>query len=214
MALIGVITGDLVDSTKIEGDDRTKLLSVLRSLLSHTLGEGVVASDIFRGDGFQVVVANASRVARVALSIRSGLISGTPEHSSFLWDARLSVGVGMEEYVGDNVGTSDGIAFRLSGRKLDEMKNSRLSIITQSDYLNEELAVEIPFVDDIVSSWTKNQAYVSNRFFELIPPQSVIVAKEMSISTQRVNRLYHSAKVPLLLTFLNRFETVVNSMVI
>ena len=59
MALIGVITGDIVDSTKIEGDDRTKLLSVLRSLLSQTLGEGVVSSDIFRGDGFQVVV-NAS----------------------------------------------------------------------------------------------------------------------------------------------------------
>ena len=59
MALIGVITGDIVDSTKIEGDDRTKLLSVLRSLLSQTLGDGVVLSDIFRGDGFQVVV-NAS----------------------------------------------------------------------------------------------------------------------------------------------------------
>ena len=59
MALTGVITGDIVDSTKIEGDDRTKLLSVLRSLLSQTLGEGVVSSDIFRGDGFQVVV-NAS----------------------------------------------------------------------------------------------------------------------------------------------------------
>ena len=60
MALIGVITGDIVDSTKIEGDDRTKLLSVLRSLLSQTLCEGVVSSDIFRGDGFQVVVVNAS----------------------------------------------------------------------------------------------------------------------------------------------------------
>ena len=59
MALIGVITGDIVGSTIIEGDDRTKLLSVLRSLLSQTLGEGVVSSDIFRGDGFQVVV-NAS----------------------------------------------------------------------------------------------------------------------------------------------------------
>ena len=54
MALIGVITGDIVDSTKIEGDDRTKLLSVLRSLLSQTLGEGnVSSSDIFRGDSFQ-----------------------------------------------------------------------------------------------------------------------------------------------------------------
>ena len=27
MALIGVITGDIVDSTKIEGDGRTKLLN-------------------------------------------------------------------------------------------------------------------------------------------------------------------------------------------
>ena len=60
MALIGVITGDIVDSTKIEGDDRTKLLSVSRSLLSQTLGDGVVSSDIFRGDSFQVVVVNAS----------------------------------------------------------------------------------------------------------------------------------------------------------
>ena len=59
MALIGVITGDIVDSTKIEDDGRTKLLSVLRSLLSQTLCEGVVSSDIFKGDGFQVVV-NAS----------------------------------------------------------------------------------------------------------------------------------------------------------
>ena len=38
MALIGVITGDIVDSTKIAGDDRTKLLSVLKLLLSQTSG--------------------------------------------------------------------------------------------------------------------------------------------------------------------------------
>ena len=158
MGLIGVVTGDIVDSTNVSVADRDRLLSVLDALLSNSVPQGEGDSDIFRGDSFQIKLSQPSQAARVALSIRSGLMSNTPEGVNALWDARISVGVGDEAYVGEDVGKSDGEAFRLSGRRLDDMKGARLSFLTSSAFVNEELAIEGAFVDNIVTHWSRKQA--------------------------------------------------------
>ena len=209
IGLIGVVTGDIVDSTRLSASDRDRLLSVLNTLLLDADPHGERNSAIFRGDSFQIKLSQPSQAARVALSIRSGLICATPPAATALWDARISVGVGEEAYVGDNVGKSDGEAFRLSGRRLDEMKNSRLSFLTASNFVNEELAVEVNFIDDIVSHWSRNQAFVAHQYFHSEPPAQQAIARQMRVTAQRANQLYHAAKVPLILPFIARFENLV-----
>jgi len=212
MGLIGVVTGDIVDSTNVSVEDRDRLLSVLDSLMANLVPNGERNSAIFRGDSFQIKLSQPSQAARVALSIRSGLRYNTPEGLSTLWDARISVGVGDEAYVGENVGKSDGEAFRLSGRRLDDMKGTRLSFLTSSAFVNEELAVEGAFVDDIVSHWSRNQALVAHQYFQTEPPTQQSIARQMRVTTQRVNQLYLSAKVPIVLPFIIRFENLVSTL--
>lgn len=213
MALIGVLTGDIVGSTRIEGGDRDLLLSLIKNLLLQNARPEEGATDIFRGDSFQLVLPTATSAAKAAIAIRSGLMCNTPETFSTLWDARISVGIADEGYRGLDVGMSDGEAFRLSGRKLDDMKDARLCIQTEIESFNSELAVETAFVDDIVSHWTRNQAFVAHQFCRAIPRPSKEIAKDLNVSNQRVSQLYHSAKMPLLLPFFSRFENMINSIV-
>lgn len=214
MGLIGVITGDIVDSTNVSITDRDRLLSVLDSLMANSVPHGESNSAIFRGDGFQIRLSQPSQAARVALSIRSGLMYNTPAGVNALWDARVSVGVGDEAYVGENVGRSDGEAFRLSGRRLDDMKGVRLSFLTSSESVNEELAIEGALIDDIATHWSRNQAFVAHQYFQVEQPTQQAIAREMRISSQRVNQLYHIAKVPLVMPFIIRFENLVSSLLL
>ena len=212
MGLIGVVTGDIVNSTNISVSDRDRLLSVLNTLLANSVPLGERNTAIFRGDSFQIKLSQPGQAARVALSIRSGLMHNTPAEVSALWDARISVGIGEEAYVGDDVGKSDGEAFRLSGRRLDDMKEARLSFLSSSDFVNEELAIEGAFVDDIVSHWSRNQAFVAYQFFQSEVPTQQSIARKMRVTAQRISQLYHTAKIPLVLSFLARFENIVTSL--
>ena len=212
MGLIGVVTGDIVNSTNISVSDRDRLLSVLNALLANSVPLGERNSAIFRGDSFQIKLSQPEQAARVALSIRSGLMHNTPAGVSTLWDARISVGIGEETYVGEDVGKSDGEAFRLSGRRLDDMKEARLSFLSSSVFVNEELAIEGAFVDDIVSHWSRNQAFVAYQYFQAEVPTQQAIARKMRVTAQRINQLYHTAKIPLVLPFLVRFENIVTSL--
>ena len=117
-----------------------------------------------------------------------------------------------EAYVGDDVGKSDGEAFRLSGRRLDDMKEARLSFLSSSDFVNEELAIEGAFVDDIVSHWSRNQAFVAYQYFQAEVPTQQAIARKLRVTAQRINQIYHTAKIPLVLPFLVRFENIVTSL--
>lgn len=62
--------------------------------------------------------------------IRAYLIGNAPEDEKNGWDARISVGIGATEYKGESIVVSDGEAFRLSGRGLDNIEKKRLTITT------------------------------------------------------------------------------------
>ena len=66
-ALIAVITGDLVGSSKLSGDAFSQVIINLERLLKSFRARYNAAFDIFRGDSFQLVVAPplAASVARL-----------------------------------------------------------------------------------------------------------------------------------------------------
>jgi len=139
---------------------------------------------IFRGDSFQAILQNPSKSLEVALIIRAFLISQPYLTSDSLnqnldphsgekkrslpipgakkqYDVRIAIGIGSVDFYNlNNIGQSDGAAFRMSGYRLDEMKmrKQNLSIVTPEEDYNNELDVECAFIDAIVAKWTREQS--------------------------------------------------------
>ncbi len=122
-----VITGDIIGFKKLPLD--------IRKSMHHTLGvanrelrsafPGLLPYDIsvFRGDGWQMLLADPVLALRAALMIR-GLIRSSV--SSHRMDTRLAIGIGRIDYVPENhVTAGDGEAYRCSGKLLSEMDGTR-----------------------------------------------------------------------------------------
>ena len=208
MDIKAVITGDIVRSEQIELNKRDLLLRVLQETVESLQNKSPMSMELFRGDSFQIVLEKPEMSLEVASMIRAGLKSNTPADSFGVWDARISIGIGTIDYLGDRVVTSDGEAFRLSGRGLDAMEKSRLVIKTCWQEVNEELDAGLAFVDDLITGWSVNQAKAIFLSMGKGLSQSNI-ANSIAKSQQNVSKTLTSAKESLLVRFSARFETII-----
>ena len=208
MDIKAVITGDIVRSEQIELNKRDLLLHVLQETVESLQNKSPMSMELFRGDSFQIVLEKPEMSLEVASMLRAGLKSNTPADSFGVWDARISIGIGTIDYLGDRVVTSDGEAFRLSGRGLDAMEKSRLVIKTCWQEVNEELDAGLAFVDDLITGWSVNQAKAIFLSMGKGLSQSNI-ANSIAKSQQNVSKTLTSAKESLLVRFSARFETII-----
>ena len=210
MSIKGVITGDIVDSTSIPLEKRAGLLECMSSVLDDIKQSYSLNYEYFRGDSVQIVVDNPSDSLVVTVLFRVGLRVKTEKELTIMCDVRLSVGIGMTEFLGGNVNVSDGEAFRLSGRALDQMGKSTFCLSTPWEEINEEFGVSLPFVDDIISGLTTGQA--SALYYSLLKNfTKKEIASVMGQTSQNVSRLLILAKEKQIRNLINRFRTVITS---
>lgn len=210
MNWIGVITGDIVNSTEIlNSGHREKLLEILHKTVddinkAKLFGISKINIDIYRGDSFQIMLPNnTATILRLAILTRTALIANST--NSLRWDARIGIGVGKGEFIGDTISESDGEAFRLSGKAFDGLKsNKRLAILTPCDDFNEELEVSSAFADNIISNWTSAQAEVIYLHFLSGMPQKDI-AQIVNKTPQAVSKLLSTANFDLILKYTMRY---------
>jgi len=208
MEIKAVITGDIVRSELIAIDKRDMLLKVLRDIEGDLQEKSPMRMEMFRGDSFQIVLEHPEASMEVATMIRAGLKSNSPTGENEVWDARLSIGIGTINYQSDSIVTSDGEAFKLSGRGLDAMGKSRLAAKTCWEDVNEELDVMLAFVDDLITGWSVNQANAVYHSVALGLLQADI-ATQIEKSQQNVSKTLNSSKEWLLKLALNRFVTII-----
>lgn len=208
MEIKAVITGDIVRSEQIAIDKRDLLLKVLRDIVRDVQEKSPMGMEMFRGDSFQIVLERPEASMEVATMIRAGLKSNSPTDENEVWDARLSIGIGTINYQSDSIVTSDGEAFKLSGRGLDAMGKSRLAVKTCWEDVNEVLDVLMAFVDDLITGWSVNQANAVYHSVALGLSQTDI-ATQFEKSQQNVSKTLNSSKEWLLKLALNRFETII-----
>lgn len=80
MDVIGVITGDIVNSTSIGPEWRDRIFQSLQAVQADfTTAKIDVKYEMFRGDSFQVVVHPSTATLLIAIAIRIKLISQTPD---------------------------------------------------------------------------------------------------------------------------------------
>lgn len=173
--LYAVLTGDVVDSTKLVKSEYARLQEALKQ--SFAMVESYTssrqrespASDkpdnrrsqfrIFRGDSFQGLLQQPHTALAASLIIRATLRTNRLEKSGITPDARIAVGIGPVDYLPEEITEGDGEAFRLSGPRLDRMKSGEyLSIVTPWSDVNDELRVHTSLLDTIIGRWTPEQA--------------------------------------------------------
>ena len=203
-----IITGDIVQSTQILS--RSELLSSIQTLVGELQELTPFKFELFRGDSFQLLLDDPIHALKIALLIRAGLQGKTTEASPHKWDARLSIGLGTINYTSDQIITSDGEAYRNSGREFDALGKRRLALRTPWEAVNDEFAVSTAFADDIISGWsiTQAQTIYQSLFYDITQRD---MAEKLGRTSQNISKLLVAAKESLLKLYLKRFETVIKS---
>lgn len=204
-----VITGDIVRSEFIGLDKRGELLKALQQVCEELQKFSPMKMEIYRGDSFQIVMERPEVSLKVATLIRSYLISKTPQGEKNIWDARISIGIGEIDYVSTSIVVSDGEAFRLSGRGLDNLDKARMCISTKWDMVNEEVAASIGFVDYTITKLSVKQAQLLYMTDALELSQLEIAAR-IGKSQQNISKTLITSLEPLLSLYWEHFEKLIN----
>ncbi|MBA4168435.1 MAG: hypothetical protein H0X41_12985, partial [Chitinophagaceae bacterium] len=88
MSSHSVITGDIVNSTKLDDESDKRLLKKLHQILEPYKFE------FFRGDSFQAYQENSASALQTALRCRTAAIGLNPEAATVISDVRISIGIG------------------------------------------------------------------------------------------------------------------------
>jgi len=215
--LFSVLTGDVVNSSKLDNPNRVKLLDILKSsfaLINNMLPKAIMSPFvIFRGDSFQGVLNDPGLSIKVALLIRAQLIHefSIPSKRNSI-DARIAIGVGTIGFIPKNKKGSegDGQAFQLSGTGLDKMKKyQHLVIRTPWDGVDKEFDAECALLDALMNRWSAVQAEAVLKQLGGLNQEKV--AKELGITQPAVVSRLKSAGSWAIDLFCKRFETLIQN---
>lgn len=203
----GIITADVVGSTKIPYEQRGMLPDVLNELAAQLQRICPIRLEIYRGDSFQVEVDYYELTPFIAALLRIGLKSKSLNKTNKL-DARMSIGIGEVSYVGESIGQSDGEAYILSGRAFENLGKQRLKITTGKEATNDELNVLSVILDDLLTSLTVAQSKV---VFECLYDPEIkqkLIAKKLCVKPQVVNKAINASKLSIIAVVLERMKMV------
>jgi hypothetical protein len=159
-----VITGDIVGSRKFPEKTRRDLHAVMTAgaeTLCKVFGDAVpLEMETYRGDAWQMVVADPVRALRIGSFYRAFLRS---EIRAVKADSRLAIAVGTIDFIpGAKVSSGDGEAYRLSGSLLESMpRQQRLSFAFAAKEFDDRVAAlktVTLLMDVLAANWSEKQA--------------------------------------------------------
>lgn len=190
-----VISGDFINSVDFSRDVRDEIVQILE-MVAATFGSKY--EYFIRGDGIQVL--SDQNALREAIYLKSLL------HAKLNVKIRLSIGIGKVDVLKERLSDSTGIAFVLSGQRLDEMKKlqKRLSVVTTDEWLNEEWQIHTQTLDYLEAARTQNQSEVIAGLLE--NKTQTKLAEEIGISQPSVNQRIKSSGWELIEPITRRYE--------
>lgn len=198
-----VITGDIVGSSKLNVLKRKKLQSKVDEFAKRiTALFPDFKMEQFRGDSLQCILTR-NKVAglRIAVSLYCFLAADE-------FKIRQSVGMGEVSFTGNNIITSDGTAFRLSGENIDEIKKrgELISIAFANNDLNEEWKVHSASLNFLLERLSGAQAEAL--YLQLQNSKQEEIAKVLKISQPSVHQRLQAAGWSVISRMLQRFDIV------
>lgn len=162
MKAYAVLTGDFIGFSGLPADLRRNMYFVLQEGSSRVsrAWPGIMPwpVDMFRGDGWQLLLADPAASLRAGILLRGHIRAECGKGV----DTRMAIAVGSIDYVPDGrVSAGDGEAFRLSGKLLGDMGASGAGSIRfhMKDHpVSGCLDALVRLVGDLAGQWTPGQA--------------------------------------------------------
>ncbi len=219
------ISGDIIQSSRMNPMMRQWLMRSLKETLGQWSEYFGMGSELIRGDSFQCLTHPPHTALLIALVIRTYIRSLSPiaTHdlynrenpafskaillTSWQFDVRIAIGIGGIDYVGDTLAESDGEAFHLSGRALDLLKDKRqhLAIVSDDEY-REELASMSILLDAILSRTTALQCEVIH--LKLLGHTEIAIGDMLKINQSAVNQRSIAGNWRAIRSAVKRFEKI------
>jgi hypothetical protein len=203
---IGIITADVIESTEIEFEYRKMLFSKFNDGLNIIKKEYSIDYQWYRGDAFQVKTTNCVNGLKIILLIKFWIKSFEKEAKKS-YDIRISLGIGKNEMNQRQLSTSDGEAYRISGRNLDSLKSIKQTIIFDSNDSNSNaLKVESILLNAIIDNITPIQSKVL--FYKLRGFKEDKIAKQLDLAQSTINQHSNSGNWNAIAKYLDYFEKI------
>ncbi len=203
--MIAVLTGDLVDSTRLTSAQYKQAISGLNTVLENIKGRTQCHYELFRGDGFQVVFPEPEEAVQAMFTLRLFLNSQIEDVAINCTQA-LAYGTG--ELSKSSPGTSTGEAFIQSGRALDNARGGEFRVI-QATVTNAKTSQQ-PAIDIMCSQLSyvlnrlsKKQADLLYQYISQDFPKHQVLADNNHTSRQNISERLKAAGGDLLVPFIN-----------
>lgn len=213
-----VVTGDIIESTKLSEEENTTLIQGLKLIIDNFEKDQTLKGEIFRGDSLQCLVHKPSEALKITLLIKTfvkGIVSNTNLKekndsekliSKPVFDIRLAIGIGEINSEKERLAISQGEAFNLSGRLLDDMKHKQTIAIKTNDSFNNELDTAFKLLDFILSNATQNQSEVI--YYKLQGLTEVEISEKIGVNQSAVNQRSNSSGWSAINSLIQRFESI------
>ena len=207
-----VLTGDIINSTKLLPEQESALIKKLSDPLEQFLGQRLY--EFYRGDSFQVFMEEPGKALQLALACRALAISitGEEEDPGVGTDIRISIGIGEASRPIGNLGLAKGDAFLLSGRQLDQLQQSedRLAIGCNEPMANIGFQILADYLNSIYKGMTAKQANVIVHLLQGGTQQQLAITENKSKST--VSQLANAGRWPEINRLLKQYELLINQL--
>ena len=184
-AAIAVITGDLIASTDQAAsvvDAAINRIKAAAGEISAWLGGADTRFTRFRGDGWQICLAEPEYGLRAAL-----FIAATLRADDARMETRLSIALGPADSLGSgDLSDASGEAFQLSGRQLDAMPRTGRIALTGLGIGDRDRIIARQMFER-TTRWTQPQAEAMTLYLHPDNPTLNDIAERLGITPQAVN---------------------------
>ena len=145
-----VITGDIVNSSKVSPDIWLPQLKDVLNLFGRTPNEW----EIYRGDSFQLMIKDPLFALKASIQIKAALKS-----IKYL-DIRMAIGIGDISHSSKKITESNGPAFIYSGEKFETLKQDKLNLAIKTEWedFDRDINVFLKLALLTMDHWTINEA--------------------------------------------------------
>ena len=152
-----ILTGDLIGSTKAAPPALERAMDLFAEAATEVAAwsPGALPPRFtrFRGDGWQMLVADPGLALRAALYLTARLRAADLDLGT-----RIAIGIGGIDSLGKtSLADARGPAFEASGRTLDHMGRTRRLAI-EGDGITGFHRIILDLLDEIATHWTRQQA--------------------------------------------------------
>ena len=186
--MIAVLTGDIVKSTKLSGEEYQNTIQYLQNLLQDVQTRFDAVGQIYRGDAFQIQFYNPAQALECALMLKLSLqgsqLSNKPIHCT------LSLAYGSYSKLDAEPNTSSGPVFVNSGRGIEKTPKGDISLWFEEETQQPGDLLLNQFLNHLLSRLTKGQAVLLNQYIQSHYAELKELARITETSTQNIsNRL-------------------------